>query len=377
MRTNYNLSIVLVICLVIVILTSLFISLYRFDEQVVVTDRVISEKQPMFMMLINGKHNDSGWSESHINGFLAAVSQLNLVAEVHENIGANECQLYVDDFVQRGGNVVIMPSGFYAKCVNKVAEMYPQMKFITTIDENLKAMPNVFSFYGRMYHIRYLSGILAAMVSKSSSFGYVYMFNNSESIRGINAFALGVRKIKPNATVYALKLSNEDTQNISLALDKFYDRYPNIKTFTYHLSGNEVEKFCGRNFLQCVSFHVNKQSRFVNSSVGSAVWDWSLFYRHLAKNIIDNAFKSGVQWLPVETATAKLKGIGSDVSVEAVNYIDAEMSCLLSGECAVFVGPMYDNKGQLRLSADALMSDEEMLYQFNWFVDGVEEVSAQ
>lgn len=377
MRTNYNLTLVLIACLVIIALMSLFISFYQYNDDIVVTDRQPAEKQPMFMMLTFGKHDDDGWNEAHANGFLVAVSQLNLVAEIHDSIGPQECRLYIDDFVVRGGNVVIAPSRVYEDCINLAAAHYPQVKFITTISEGVKDQPNVYSFFSRMYYVRYLSGILAGMTSKGSQFGYVYLNKNSEVIRGINAFTLGVKKVNPHAKVFTFQLPNNGKADLPRRLDEFYDRYPHIKTWTYHLSGNDVERFCDRNFLQCVSYHVNKQSSFVNSSIGSAVWDWSMFYRQLARRIIVNEFTSGSDWLPVRTATAKLKGVGVDVPVEVVNYIDSEMSCLLSHECEVFRGIIRDNQGNIRVSSGTVIPDNELLFHFNWFVDGVEEVDVQ
>ena len=329
MRTNYNLTLVLIACLVIIVLMSLFISFYQYNDDIVVTDRQPAEKQPMFMMLTFGKHDDDGWNEAHANGFLVAVSQLNLVAEIHDSIGPQECRLYIDDFVVRGGNVVIAPSRVYEDCINLAAAHYPQVKFITTISEGVKDQPNVYSFFSRMYYVRYLSGILVGMTSKGSQFGYVYLNKNSEVIRGINAFTLGVKKVNPHAKVFTFQLPNNGKADLPRRLDEFYDRYPHIKTWTYHLSGNDVERFCDRNFLQCVSYHVNKQSSFVNSSIGSAVWDWSMFYRQLARRIIVNEFTSGSDWLPVRTATAKLKGVGVDVPVEVVNYITYDENDLM------------------------------------------------
>ena len=377
MRTNYNLTLVLIACLVIIVLTSLFISFYQYNDNVVVTDRQPAEKQPMFMMLTLGKHDDNGWNEAHAQGFLVAVSQLNLVAEIHDNIGPQECRLYIDDFVGRGGNVVIAPSRAYEDCINSAATHYPQVKFITTISEGIKDQPNVYSFFSRMYYVRYLSGILAGMTSNGSQFGYVYINKDSEVIRGINAFTLGVKKVNPHAKVFTFQIQKKEMADLPRRLDEFYDRYPYIKTWTYHLSGNDVENFCDRNFLKCVCYHVNKQSSFVNSSIGSAVWDWSMFYRQLARRVIVNEFTSGYEWLSLGTATAKLKGVGVDVPVEVVNYIDSEMSCLLSHECEVFRGTIRDNHGNIRVSSGAVIPDNELLFHLNWFVDGVEEVDVQ
>ena len=63
--------------------------------------------------------------------------------------------------------------------------------------------------------------------------------------------------------------------------------------------------------------------------------------------------------------------------MEVVNYIDSEMSCLLSHECEVFRGTIRDNQGNIRVSSGTVIPDNELLFHFNWFVDGVEEVDVQ
>ena len=57
------------------------------------------------------------------------------------------------------------------------------------------------TYMGKVYEARYLSGIVAGMKTKTNKIGYVAAYNFGEVIRGINAFALGVKSVNPDATV--------------------------------------------------------------------------------------------------------------------------------------------------------------------------------
>jgi len=49
-----------------------------------------------------------------------------------------------------------------------------------------------------------------------------------------------------------------------------------------------------------------------------------------------------------------------------------KMKQISNGTFDVFYGPIYDNKGVLRIPEGESMSDEAMLNEFDWYVEGVE-----
>ena len=57
---------------------------------------------------------------------------------------------------------------------------------------------NLATFFGRIYQMRYLSGIVAGLQTQTDEIGYVAAYPISEVNRGINAFTLGVRAVNPN-----------------------------------------------------------------------------------------------------------------------------------------------------------------------------------
>ena len=72
---------------------------------------------------------------------------------------------------------------------------------------------NLSTYFGRIYQIRYLSGIVAGLQTETNEIGYVAAFPIPEVNRGINAFTLGVRSVNPDATVYVSWTNswNDDT----------------------------------------------------------------------------------------------------------------------------------------------------------------------
>ncbi len=53
---------------------------------------------------------------------------------------------------------------------------------------------NCTTYFARMYQARYLAGIVAGASSKTGLLGYVTAMPIPETIRSINAYALGARK---------------------------------------------------------------------------------------------------------------------------------------------------------------------------------------
>jgi basic membrane protein A len=79
----------------------------------------------------------------------------------------------------------------------KVAQDYPNVKFESIT--GYKTAPNVATANARYYEGRYLAGIAAGRMSKTGVAGYVAGFPIPEVLQGINAFALGMRSVNPQA----------------------------------------------------------------------------------------------------------------------------------------------------------------------------------
>ena len=87
--------------------------------------------------------------------------------------------------------------------VEEIAEEYPDVLFAHGTGHKSNGK-NFINYFGKINQARYLSGIAAGMKTTSNKIGYVAAQNNEngEVTSGIDAFAMGVESVNPDAKVY-------------------------------------------------------------------------------------------------------------------------------------------------------------------------------
>jgi len=144
----------------------------------------------------------SSWVVADVRGQEYAKSQLpwldlTTVESVAEDPGA----VAVIRQLAQAGNKVVFAQGFgFAQFVPAIADEFPNTIFIVQqgVPED---RPNVGSYYAYHTQGRYLTGVVAGLTTKSNKIGFAAGFPIPPVIAGINAFALGVKSVNPNATV--------------------------------------------------------------------------------------------------------------------------------------------------------------------------------
>ena len=72
----------------------------------------------------------------------------------------------------------------------------------------------------------------------------------------------------------------------------------------------------------------------------------------------------------MEEGIVGLSAYSSVVSNESILAVEAAQSEILAGK-DVFSGIIYDNEGVIRCNENETISDEVLLEQFDWYVEGV------
>ena len=162
------------------------------------------------VLYISDPSEGSGYSYTHDLG----------IQGMQENLGLNSDQIerkIVDDSdtaatekaikecIDDGCKMIFTTSWGYMETTAEMAEQYPDVYFShgTGYLSNGKNFNN---YFGRIYQARYLSGIVAGMNTKSNKIGYVAAqdSSNSEVTGGIDAFAIGVESVNPDAKIYVV-----------------------------------------------------------------------------------------------------------------------------------------------------------------------------
>lgn len=226
-----------------------------------------------------------------------------------------------------------------------------------------------------MYLIRYLTGILAAYASNTTEFAFIASTDSPDVIRGVNAYALGIRKIRPTAVVHVAIVGKEkDYAREAYLAEKLYEEYPSIDVYAYHLNSDEINKFCEKNSISCIGFHKSYMDKYPRTTLVSLEWNWTGYYKNILAKMQKGVFDSGTNWLDIKSGSAFLGKINSNlVNFDAMNMVDKELNDILFHDAKnVFIGPIFDNEHNLRVLGGRYITDEELLYRVNWFVDGVE-----
>jgi basic membrane protein A len=144
---------------------------------------------------------------------------------MQENLGLSDDQiirkLNVDDSdnsaikeaieacIGKGCNVIFGTSYGYMDTMEAMAEEYPDVIF--SHGTGYKSNDTNFNnYFGRIYQARYLAGVAAGLKTQSDKIGYVAAYGTelAETCSGINAFALGVQSVNPDAVVYVKTLNS-------------------------------------------------------------------------------------------------------------------------------------------------------------------------
>jgi len=148
-----------------------------------------------------GPAGDFGWTYAHDQGRLYAMEQLPwLETVVVESVPEGDAVRFIDRLVQEQGVDAVFTTSFgYMEDTQKAAANYPDVKFFHC--SGFMRTPNVGTYMGDMYQIYYLNGLMAGAMTESDKIGYVAAFPIPELFRHMNAFALGVKEVNPEATI--------------------------------------------------------------------------------------------------------------------------------------------------------------------------------
>jgi basic membrane protein A len=150
-----------------------------------------------------GPIEDLGWTyEGHLGAEEMAyeLPYVELVERENAFVGPNTSDL-LREYGEDGYDLIFCHSYNFGEAIAEVAPEYPGTTFMW-VGGVEKVAPNAGIYFGRMYEVRDLTGIVAGAMTNSGNIGYTAAIPTSEVIRGINAFDRGVSEVNPDAKVY-------------------------------------------------------------------------------------------------------------------------------------------------------------------------------
>ena len=228
---------------------------------------------------IQGMQENLGLSDSQI------VRKLNI-----DDGDAKAVEKALQECVDEGCNVIFTTSWGYMKPTADMAEKYPDVYFShgTGYMSNGKNFNN---YFGRIYQARYLSGIVAGMNTKTNKIGYVAAQDstNSEVTGGIDAFALGVYSVNPDAVIH-VKVTNSwyDPAAEKAATEKLLAMGCDV--MSQHCDTPYPQTLAQEKGVYGIGYNSDMSKETPKSCLCSVIWNWSAYYTSAVQSIIDGTW---------------------------------------------------------------------------------------
>jgi basic membrane protein A and related proteins len=332
------------------------------------------EQEPFKVAFIYpGPHNDGGWSQSHDRGRLAIEKALGDRVETtyKENVFSNaQVPQVVAGLVREGYDMIFGCSfGMFENGVNgQLYAKYPNVLFEQAT--GLQVKKNQSEYFGAGEDTIYLSGIAAGAASKKGLIGYVVPFGIPEVVRHINAFALGAQVTNPDARVRLLWTNSWFSPPKETAAAK------NLIAAGVDVLGQNVDSPAAGVVAEAkgvpwVGYDSDARKSAPKQWLTAAVYNWGLYYVKRVRAAINGTWKSGFYYGTIKDGFTSLAPYGPKVSAKTRAQIAAKQKAIVSGKFHVFSGPLYDQKGKLKVPKGKTLKVLPDLYAMQWLVKGV------
>lgn len=320
----------------------------------------------------------SGYTYTHDLGIQGMQENLGLsddqiVRKINvSDSDAKKTKKAIKECIDEGCNIIFTTSWGYMKPTAEMAEKYPDVYFShgTGYMSNGKNFNN---YFGRIYQARYLSGIVAGMNTKTDKIGYVAAMDssNAEVTGGIDAFALGIYSVNPQAKVY-VKVTNSwyDPQKEKEAAQVLLDA--DCDVIAQHCDTEYPQSLAQKKGVYSIGYNSDMSKNAPDACLCSVIWNWSAYYTAAVQSVIDgtwdgsNYYGGMAENLVGITALADFCADGTQEKVEEAK------EQILSGENGVFDGVIETNTGKTVGEQGKTLDDATITGKINWYFKTVQ-----
>ncbi|GAB3769100.1 BMP family ABC transporter substrate-binding protein [Ramlibacter monticola] len=314
---------------------------------------------------------DAGWVHQHEEGRQAVQAAFGdrVKTSFVENVAEGpDAERVLRDLVATGHKLIFTPSFGYMEPTLKVAKDHPEVKFESIT--GYKTAPNVATANARYYEGRYLAGIAAGRLSKSNVAGFVAGFPIPEVLQGINAFALGMRSVNPQAQVKVVWLNTwfdpGKERDAAMAL---IDQGADVLTF--NSASTAVMAAAQERGKLAIAYHSDMRKVAPQAQALAVMHVWGDYYQQRTRAVLDGTWKTGNVWGGVKEGMVRVGAFGPGVPKAVQDEVLARQKDIASGKLKPFAGPIADNEGKAVVAKGQALGDEQIL-NMNFLVAGVQ-----
>ena len=314
------------------------------------------------------EHNaeNSAWVRAHDKGIEALQQAFpdRVFITRKENIEPEvDAEQMLEDVAHDNADVVFTSSARMHTACLKVAAQHPKTRILNC---SLNAPhPLVRTYYPRTYEVTYLLGMLAGVMAKTDRVGYVAANPVYGIPAAVNAFAQGLKTVRPEAKVVLRWACLQDPAH---PLD-FSDR-------------QDVEIFYARDNREPEGTHrdyglVRRMPDGSLQPLGLPEWRWDTFYIEIVRSIFDGAWDSDAAgaravnyWWGMRSGAEEID-YSKDLPAGTLQLLDLMEKMLREDDLRIFPEDLYAQGHVLHSPEAALYSPKELM-EMDWLDECVE-----
>ena len=273
----------------------------------------------------------------------------------------------IQECIDAGCNIIFTTSWGYMQTTAAMAKEYPDVYFShgTGYMSNGKNFNN---YFGRIYQARYLSGIAAGLNTKTNKIGYVAAMgsDNSEVTGGIDAFALGIYSVNPDAEVY-VKVTNSwyDPKGEEEAARKLLDM--NCDVIAQHCDTVYPQTLAQEKGVYSIGYNSDMSKEAPEACLCSVIWNWSAYYTSAVQSVIDGTWDGSNYYGGMNENLVSITPIADFAAASTQEKINMAKQQILSGKNGVFDGVIETNTGAEVGTAGKTLEDSVITGGINWY----------
>jgi basic membrane protein A len=319
-----------------------------------------------------GNPGDAGWTFAHDAGTKAAQAKFGDKIKITrvENVPESEdSERVFRDLAAKGNKVIVGTSFGYQDFQLKVARDFPDITFLTAT--GFKKAKNFGVFDDRMYQGAYLAGVAAGYVTKTNTLGFVASVPIPEVVRNINAYTMGARSVNPKIHTKVIWINSWfDPGKEKQAAETLIGQGADV--LLQNTDSNATLATAAEKKVYAFGWDSNMEKFGPSAHLGSVVQHWDVYYDSLFQQVLAGKVSVEPVWLGMPQRAVDLEDLNTAViSPKAMAAVDAKRKELQSGKWDVFMGPIKDQSGAVKVAAGANLTDPE-LQRINWYVEGVD-----
>jgi basic membrane protein A len=317
-----------------------------------------------------GPHDDHGWSQAHDQGRLYVQQKLGSKVKTtfKENVPEGPQTSQVIESLIRDGNKIIFGTSFgFQPAMVAAAKKHPDVYF--EMATGTAQSKNMAEYFGAGEDAIYLSGMAAGAATKKGTIGYVVPFAIPEVIRHANAFALGAQATHPGVKVRLI------WTNSWFDPGKEKKAAQNLVSAGSDVLGQNVDSPAAGQYAESkgipwVGYDSDARKFAPKQWLTAAIYNWGPYYLRKIKAAMNGTWKTNFYYGNLKDGFVGLAPYGPKVTAKTKAAIANKKRALIKGTFYEFAGPLYDQKGKLRVPKGKRLNVKD-LYAMSWLVKGV------